>query len=303
MKKRLRGHEAIKDNINAAVSISNTLKSSLGPRGMDKILVSGDGEVVVTNDGATIMEKMELDHQCAKLLCQLSKSQDDEIGDGTTGVVVIAGSLLEKCLFLLDKGLHPLSIAKGYEKAASSCMKTIEASADEVDISDRSQLIDAAVTTLGSKVVNEQKDKLAKVCVEAVLAVCDMKTRDVNFDLIKVEGKVGGNVGDTEMYSGIILDKEFSHPQMVSEIKDCKIAILTCAFEPPKPKTKNRLEIKTAEDYNKLHQIEQDQFDDMVKRCKDSGADLVICQWGFDDEANHLLYSNQLPAIRWVGGD
>jgi len=215
---------------------------------MDKILVSGDGETVVTNDGATIMDKMELNHQAAKLLCQLSKSQDDEIGDGTTGVVVIAGALLEKCLYLLDKGLHPLNIARGFEKAALSCMQTIEESAETIDSNNREQLIDAAVTTLGSKVVNEYKHKLAKVCVDAVLSVANLNTRDVNFDLIKVEGKVGGNVGDTEMYNGIILDKEFSHPQMKNEIKDCKIAIVTCAFEPPKPKTKNRLDITSVED-------------------------------------------------------
>jgi T-complex protein 1 subunit epsilon len=215
---------------------------------MDKILTSSDGELVVTNDGATIMEKMELNHQAAKLLCQLSKSQDDEIGDGTTGVVVIAGALLDKCLYLLDKGLHPLNIARGFEKAAECCMKTIESTAQTVDITNKQQLIDAAVTTLGSKVVNEFKLELAKVCVDAVLAVADLNTRDVNFDLIKVEGKVGGNVGNTELYSGIILDKEFSHPQMELEINDCKIAILTCPFEPPKPKTKNRLEIRSAED-------------------------------------------------------
>lgn len=127
------------------------------------------------------------------------------------------------------------------------------------------------------------------MCVQAVLSVCDLERKDVNFDLIKIEGKVGGNVGDTELYNGIILDKEFSHPQMDTDFEDCKIAILTCPFEPPKPKTKNRLDIKNADDYKKLYQIEQDYFTNMVKKCKDSGADLVICQWGFDDEANHLL--------------
>jgi len=210
--------------------------------------VSGDNEVVVTNDGATIMSKMELNHQAAKLLCELSQSQDDEVGDGTTGVVVIAGALLEKCLFLLDKGLHPLNISRGYEKACNYCMKTIERCSELVDVTDRQQLVEAAITSLGSKVVNQYKEKLARITVDAVLSVADLLHKDVNFDLIKVEGKVGGNVGDTELYSGIILDKELSHPQMKGDIDDCKIAILTCAFEPPKPKTKNKLEIKTAED-------------------------------------------------------
>jgi len=169
---------------------------------MDKILVSGDNEVVVTNDGATIMSKMELNHQAAKLLCELSQSQDDEVGDGTTGVVVIAGALLETCLFLLDKGSHPLNISRGYEKACNYCMKTIERCSELVDVTDRQQLVEAAITSLGSKVVNQYKEKLARITVDAVLSVADLLHKDVNFDLIKVEGKVGGNVGDTNSRAG-----------------------------------------------------------------------------------------------------
>jgi len=225
---------------------------------MDKILVTQDNEVVITNDGATIMQKMELNHQAAKLLCELSKSQDDEIGDGTTGVVVIAGALLEQTLSLLDKGLHPLKIASGYEKACELSMKYLDSISIEVDTKNKQNLIDAAITSLGSKVVNQYKEKLASIVVDAILSVADLSRRDVNFDLIKVEGKVGGNVGDTELYSGIILDKEFSHPQMQNNLEDVKIAILTCPFEPPKPKTKNKLEIRTADDYKKLYKIEQD---------------------------------------------
>ena len=143
---------------------------------------------------------------------------------------------------------------------------------------------------------------MATIATEAVLAVADLDRKDVNFDLIKMEGKVGGTLEDTKLIHGIVLDKEISHPQMPKEINDAKMAILTCPFEPPKPKTKHKLDIKTVEAYNKLAKAEADYFTNMVKQVKDSGANLVICQWGFDDEANHLLLQNQLPAVRWVGG-
>lgn len=138
--------------------------------------------------------------------------------------------------------------------------------------------------------------------MRAVLSVADLERKDVNFDLIKVEGKAGGSLEDTSYINGIVVDKEFSHPQMTKDIKDAKICILTCPFEPPKPKTKHTLEIKSAEDYKKLYEQEQKYFVDMVKTVKDSGANVVLCQWGFDDEANHLLMQAQLPAVRWVGG-
>merc|ERR1711971_935376 len=152
------------------------------------------------------------------------------------------------------------------------------------------------MTALGSKVVSSRKDQLARICVDAVLSVAELKRSDVNFDLIKVEGKVGGKLEDSALIRGIIVDKDFSHPQMPKVVKDAKMAILTCPFEPPKPKTKHKLDIRSAEDYKKLYENEQKYFRDQIKCLKDSGANLVICQWGFDDEANHLLYQNKLPA-------
>lgn len=163
-------------------------------------------------------------------------------------------------------------------------------------------LLDTAITTLGSKIINRFQRQMAQIAVDAVLSVADLARKDVNFDLIKVEGKVGAKLEDTMLVKGIVLDKPISHPQMPKEIKNAKIAILTCPFEPPKPKTKHKLDITTAEDYMKLYEQEQKYFVDMVKKVKDSGATLVICQWGFDDEANHLLLQNGLPAVRWVGG-
>merc|ERR1719168_400635 len=167
---------------------------------------------------------------------------------------------------------------------------------------DKAALRKAAVTALGSKVVSSRKDQLAQISVDAVLAVADLERQDVNFDLIKVEGKVGGKLEDTSLIHGIVVDKDFSHPQMPKEVNDAKMAILTCPFEPPKPKTKHKLDIRSAEDYKKLYEHEQKYFRDQIQHIKECGANLAICQWGFDDEANHLLYQQKLPAVRWVGG-
>lgn len=288
----------------AAKAVANILRSSLGPTGMDKMIVSPDQEITVTNDGATILEKMEVDHQIGKLMVELSKSQDDEIGDGTTGVTVLAGALLEEAEKLLEMGIHPIRISRGYEAAADIACAHLDEIADTVPWTpdDTEKLLSTAYTTLGSKIINRFQGKMAKIAVDAVLAVADLDRRDVNFDLIKLEGKVGARLEDTMLVRGIVLDKPMAHPQMPKTVKDAKIAILTCPFEPPKPKTKHKLEITNAEDYHKLHEQEQAYFVDQVKRCKDSGATLILCQWGFDDEANHLLLANDLPAVRWVGG-
>jgi len=260
--------------------------------------------VLVTNDGATILEKMDVEHQIARLLVDLSKSQDHEIGDGTTGVVIMAGAMLEQAMELIEKGIHPLRIAYGYERACETAVKRVTDISRTVDLEaeDRSALKKAAATALGSKVVSSRKEQLAKICVDAVLGVANLERRDVNFDLIKVEGKVGGKLEDTQLIGGIIVDKDFSHPQMPKIVKDAKMAILTCPFEPPKPKTKHKLDIRSAEDYRKLHDNEQAYFREQIRLIKACGANLVICQWGFDDEANHLLYQAKLPAVRWVGG-
>jgi T-complex protein 1 subunit epsilon len=211
---------------------------------------------------------------------------------------------LEQAQILLDKGIHPLKISDGFEKACEMAVNKVDSIATELDIisNNNEELIKCAMTALGSKVVSKQKRQLAEIAVKAVLSVADMERRDVNFDLIKLVGKTGGSLADTSFIDGIVIDKDFSHPQMVKEVKDAKICILTCPFEPPKLKTKHSLEIKNKEDYNKLYELEQKYFTDMVQSVKDSGANLVLCQWGFDDEANHLLMHNKLPAVRWVGG-
>jgi len=301
---RLKGIEAHKANILAARTITNIMRTSLGPKGMDKMMVSPDGEVSVSNDGATILDRIQVEHQVAKLLVELSRSQDQEIGDGTTGVVVLAGGLLEQAEQLLNKGIHPVRIAAGFEKACDLAVKNLDSISDTIPVSKNNLdvLKECAKTTLGSKIVNRFHDKMAQIAVDAVVSVCDWERKEVNFDLIKVEGKTGGRLEETCLVKGIILPKEFSHPQMPKEIKDVKMALLTCPFEPPKPKTKHHLDITSAEHYKQLYEREQKYFKDMVQLVKDSGANCVMCQWGFDDEANHLLLQNNLPAVRWVGG-
>lgn len=281
-------------------------------------MISPDGELTITNDGATILDQMEVEHQIAKLLVQLSKSQDNEIGDGTTGVVgkslilsfclksfsVLAGALLEKAEELLDRGIHPSRIADGFERACTVAVDQLEKIGDVIPFSsnDTSNLLKTAKTSLGSKIVSKYHDHYARIAVDAVLSVADLERKDVDFELIKVEGKIGGSLIDSQLIKGVLVDKDFSHPQMPKEVKDAKIAILTCAFEPPKPKTKHKLDITSVEEYKALQDYEKNKFNEMIQKIKDAGANLVICQWGFDDEANHLLMQNSLPAVRWVGG-
>jgi len=307
-KGRVKGLAAQKANILAAKAVCNILRTSLGPKGMDKMLQSPDGDVTITNDGATILEQMHVDNQIGKLLVELSKSQDDEIGDGTTGVVVLAGALLEKAEALLDRGIHPMRIAEGYDRAAAIAVDHLASVSDTFDTTaadgslSRERLIEVAMTTLGSKIINRAHRQMAEIAVDSVLAVADVERKDVNLDLIKMDGKVGGRLEDTRLVRGIVVDKDMSHPQMPKEIKDAKLCVLTCPFEPPKPKTKHKLELETVQAYEDMQQAEKDYFLDMIQKVKASGASLVICQWGFDDEANHLLYQNGLPAVRWVGG-
>ncbi|KAM7464701.1 hypothetical protein LguiA_032822 [Lonicera macranthoides] len=340
-KNRLRGLDAHKSNISAGKAVTRILRTSLGPKGMDKMLQSPDGDITITNDGATILELMDVSNQIGKLMVELSRSQDDEIGDGTTGVVVLAGALLEQAERLLERGIHPIRVAEGFEMASRIAVEHLERVAHkfEFGVTNIEPLVQTCMTTLSSKIimepfkffayilreyqllfdiiscdyggllfvamlksVNRCKRSLAEIAIKVVMAVADLERKDVNLDLIKVEGKVGGKLEDTEMIYGILVDKDMSHPQMPKQIEDAKIAILTCPFEPPKPKTKHKVDIDTVEKFQTLRQQEQKYFDGMVQKCKDVGATLVICQWGFDDEANHLLMHRNLPAVRWVGG-
>jgi T-complex protein 1 subunit epsilon len=220
---------------------------------------------------------------------------------------------------LLDRGIHPIRIADGFDRACVVAVEELDRISDRVEFSreNTGNLLKTAMTSLGSKMyvasflrlqiswrcsVSKEHEQFAQIAVDAVLRVADLERRDVPFDLIKVDGKVGGSLADTSLIKGVLIDKDMSHPQMPHSVKDARIAILTCPFEPPRPKTKHKLDITSVEEYKKLREYEKDKFTDMIKRVKDTGANLVICQWGFDDEANHLLMQNELPAVRWVGG-
>lgn len=216
---------------------------------------------------------------------------------------MLAGSLLEQAEALLDKGIHPIRIADGFEMAARHAINHLDKIADSFPIADGQEpLIQTAMTTLGSKIVSSCLRQFAEIAVNAVMAVADIERSDVNFELIKIEGKQGGRLEDTQLVRGVLIDKDFSHPQMPKQLKDVQLAILTCPFEPPKPKTKHKMDVTSVEDYRKLRKYEADKFEEMVNKVKETGANLVICQWGFDDEANHLLLQRELPAVRWVGG-
>jgi T-complex protein 1 subunit epsilon len=216
----------------------------------------------------------------------------------------MAGAMLAQAEDLLDRGIHPARISDGFERACTIAVDNLEKIGDVIEFSpeNTTNLLKTAKTSLGSKIVSKHHDQFAQIAVDAVLSVADFERKDVDFELIKVEGKVGGNIGDSKLIRGVLVDKDFSHPQMPSEVKDAKLAILTCAFEPPKPKTKHKLDITSVAEFENLRNYELEKFEEMVKRVKDAGANVVICQWGFDDEANHLLLQNNLPAVRWVGG-
>jgi T-complex protein 1 subunit epsilon len=236
----------------------------------------------------------------------------------------LAGALLEQSEALLDRGIHPIRIADGFERACNVAVAHLDKISETVEFSkdDTENLLKTAMTSLGSKMsgllpfgrpsyerlndishsVSIAHQKFAQIAVDAVLSVADLSRKDVDFELIKVDGKLGGSLEETTLIKGVVIDKDMSHPQMPREVKDAKLAILTCPFEPPRPKTKHKLDITSVEEYKKLQAYEKAKFADMVKQVKDTGANLVICQWGFDDEANHLLMQNDLPAVRWVGG-
>lgn len=322
-KSRLTGLDARKAHIAAAKSVSSIMKSSLGPRGMDKIMQSPDGDIVISNDGATILKYIRVEHQIAKLLVELSQSQDEEIGDGTTGVVVLAGALLEEAQILLEKGIHATKVSDGFEFACQRAVEHLERTAIPLSKINgsitRESMLRIARTSLSSKIVSKHQELFAEMAVEAVLSVAS-PNGEIDFDMIRVVGKVGGELGDSQLVHGIILEKEFSHSQMEKELiasnnpcldgdsptKDSdaflKIAILNCPFELPKPKSKHKLDILNAEEFERLKEYEKRTFNAMVQGVKDTGASLVICQWGFDYEANYLLLQAGLPAIRWVGG-
>mmetsp|Transcript_43662 Transcript_43662/g.103765 ORF Transcript_43662/g.103765 Transcript_43662/m.103765 type:complete len:333 (+) Transcript_43662:67-1065(+) len=298
------GLNVIKKNIQDIINLSNILKTSLGPLGMDKVIRESRKNILITNDGATILDRAKIKGEIRKMIVELSMAQDNEIGDGTTGVVVLTGGLLEQAQKLLENGIHPVRICEGFEHASDMCLSYLEKISQIFDqkLEIFQNLVKAAMTAMNSKIINRSKKKLAEICVKAILAIADLRRRDVNLELIKIDGKIGGNLEKTTLINGIIIDKEFSNPQMPKEIRDVRLSILTCPLEPAKPKSKHKIEIESVENYEDLEKVEQNYFREMINQIKASGTNLVLCQWGFDDDGNHLLLRNKLSAVRWVSG-
>lgn len=300
---RIRGKACLYTNIAIVKDIADFISTSFGPTGMDKILHSKDDDISISNDGATILKEMDMsENPISQLIVQLSKAQDDEVGDGTTGVVILTSALLQQAKQLLSKGVHPVRITEGFEKALELSIEHLTVISDKIESRDKAML-DAAKTSLNSKIVSKAMDKFAKICVDAIMSVADLERKDVDFELVKILHSTGKDVSETQLINGLVIKKDLSHPQMRKEIKNGKIALLACPFEPPKLKNKHKLNIKNAEQYKELQSYEKETFVNMIKTLKDVGCDLVLCQWGFDDEANSLLMENDLPAVRWVGGN
>lgn len=299
---RARGREAQRNNINAAITIAEIVRSSLGPRGMDKMLVDSLGDVTITNDGATILKEMEIEHPAAKMMVEVAKSTDVEAGDGTTSAVVLAGELLKKAEELLDMDVHPTIIVDGYKRATSMALQFLKEVAQEVKPTDREILKLIAITALRSKVVREYSDQLAEIAVDAILKVAREENGkyNVRLDDVKVEKKAGGSVMETKLINGIVLDKEIVHSGMPRKIVDAKIAILNSPLEIEKTEFDAKISIERPEQIKAFLEEEQKILKEMVDKIVEAGANVMLCQKGIDDIAQHYLAKAGIIAVRRV---
>ena len=297
------GEEARRTNILAARIIAETLASSLGPRGMDKLLVDAFGSATITGDGATILKEMDVQHPAAKMLVEVAKAQDEEVGDGTTSVVVLAGELLKNAGELLDENIHSTLVISGFKKALEEALKTVDEIAVKVDPLDKQVLKQVAATALASKVVAEFRDFLAELAVEAALNVVQ-KTSDGKFKVdlndIKVEKKKGESIEDTELVKGIVLDKEVVHPDMPKRIENAKIALLDTPLEIEKPEWSAKIRVTSPEQLKAFLEQEAEILKKMVDKIASIGTNVVITQKGIDDLAQHYLAKKGIMAIRRV---
>ncbi len=286
----------------AAKLIAEIVRSSLGPRGMDKMLVDGLGDVTITNDGATILKEIDVQHPAAKMMVEISKATDQEVGDGTTSSVVFAGALLEKAEELISKEVHPTIIVDGYRKAATKALQILNSSAIKVSPDDREWLVKIAKTSVMTKLVSKESDLLSAIVVDALLQVAE-KTEGgfkVDIDDVKVEKKPGGSVRDTSLVQGIILDKEVVHSGMPKSVKDAKIVLLNSALEIEKTEFDAKINISNPEQMKLFLDEENRMLKGMVDKIVESGANVVICQKGIDDVAQHYLAKQGILAVRRV---
>jgi len=295
------GREAQKNNIAAATAIAEAVRSTLGPRGMDKMLVDSLGDVVITNDGATILEELDVEHPAAKLIIQVSKSQDKEVGDGTTSAVVIAGELLKRGDELLERKVHGTVIVSGYKKAAEAAIKALDKISHRATLS-REELMKIALTALNSKSVHTAKEHIATLAVDAVLHIKEDKDGKTvaNLDNIKILQKQGKGLEDSSLIKGIAIDKDILHPGMPTEIKGAKIALINTNIEVSKTEFDSEIRITDASLIQGFIDNEQKIIEEMVNKIAATGANLVVCQKGVDDMAQYFMAKKGITAIRRV---
>jgi archaeal chaperonin len=296
-----RGKEAQRNNIQAAKLIAEIVKSSIGPRGMDKMLVDSLGDVTITNDGATMLKEIDVQHPAAKMLVEVSKATDNEVGDGTTSAVILAGALLEKAEMLIDKGVHPTIIVEGYNKAAAKAVEFLNDLAEKVPANGKEWLVKIARTSMQTKLVSRESQELAELVVGAVLQVAEKTDGGgykVDLDNIKVEKKPGGSLRDTTLIKGIVLDKEVVHAGMPKRVENAKIALVNAAFEIEKTEFDAKLNITDPSMMKKFLDEETRMLKEMADKVSSIGANVLICQKGMDDIAQHYLAKAGVLAVR-----
>ncbi|MEM5852770.1 MAG: thermosome subunit beta [Candidatus Aenigmatarchaeota archaeon] len=299
---RSTGRDAQKNNIAAAKAVADAVRTTLGPKGMDKMLVDSIGDIVITNDGVTILEEMDVEHPAAKMMVEVAKTQNDEVGDGTTTSVVIAGELLKKAEELLDQDIHPTVITKGYKLAKDEALRILENMAKPVDIEDTETLTKIALTSMSGKSVERASPKLAEIVVQALKEVArkvDGKIEVDTDDVSRVK-KHGGSAEETELIKGIVIDKEVVHPAMPKKVENAKIALLDVALEVKEPETDAEIRITSPEQMQAFIEQEQKMIKNMVDKIVRVGANVVLCQKGIDDLAQHYLAKKGILACRRV---
>jgi thermosome len=298
-----KGNQAQRNNITAAKTIAEIVRTSLGPRGMDKMLVDTLGDVTITNDGATILKEIDVQHPAAKMMVEISKATDNEVGDGTTSTVVLAGALLEKAEELITKNVHPTVVVEGFKKASQKAVETLKEIAVKVEPTDKAFLGKVARTSMASKIVSPESSELSSMVVDAVLAVAEKSGGDryrVDTDNIKVEKKAGGSIHDTKLIHGIVLDKEVVHGGMPKRVENAKIALVNAALEIEKTEFDAKININSPEQMQKFIDEENRMLKAMVDRVAAAGANVLLCQKGIDDIAQHYLAKAGILAVRRI---
>lgn len=297
-----KGKEAQRNNIMAAKLIAEIVKSSLGPRGMDKMLVDTMGDVTITNDGATILKEIDVQHPAAKMMVEIAKTTDNEVGDGTTSAVVLGGALIEKAEDLINKDVHPTIIVDGYRKASAKAIEILNKIAEKVNPKDSAWLLKIAKTSMQTKLVSREAQELADVVVDAAMMVAEEidGTFKVDIDDVKVEKKAGGSMRDTKMIKGIVLDKEVVHGGMPKRVEKAKIAILNAPLEIEKTEFEAKINITSPDQMKMFLDEENRMLKAMVDKITETGANVLICQKGIDDIAQHYLAKANILAVRRV---